>query len=63
MELPDQPETLEQILVDCRDTLKYGVRTGLCVLMYLFVCMYVCLCVCVMGEQFDGNVLETVEKI
>uniref|UniRef100_A0A674NS90 Discs, large (Drosophila) homolog-associated protein 1a n=1 Tax=Takifugu rubripes TaxID=31033 RepID=A0A674NS90_TAKRU len=28
MELPDQPETLEQILVDCRDTLKYGVRTG-----------------------------------
>lgn len=31
MELPDQPETLEQLLVDCRDTLKYGVRTGLCV--------------------------------
>ncbi|XP_056276501.1 glutamate decarboxylase 1 isoform X2 [Pseudoliparis swirei] len=28
LELPDQPETLEQILVDCRDTLKYGVRTG-----------------------------------
>ncbi|CAF94975.1 unnamed protein product, partial [Tetraodon nigroviridis] len=28
MELPDQPETLEQLLVDCRDTLKYGVRTG-----------------------------------
>ncbi|XP_035527388.1 glutamate decarboxylase 1 [Morone saxatilis] len=26
--LPDQPETLEQILVDCRDTLKYGVSTG-----------------------------------
>lgn len=28
MELPDQPEPLEQILVDCRDTLKYGVKTG-----------------------------------
>ncbi|KAL3054317.1 hypothetical protein OYC64_006611 [Pagothenia borchgrevinki] len=28
LELPDQPENLEQILVDCRDTLKYGVRTG-----------------------------------
>uniref|UniRef100_A0A8C6Q4D7 Glutamate decarboxylase 1 n=1 Tax=Nothobranchius furzeri TaxID=105023 RepID=A0A8C6Q4D7_NOTFU len=28
LELPDQPESLEQILVDCRDTLKYGVRTG-----------------------------------
>ncbi|XP_034410596.1 glutamate decarboxylase 1 isoform X3 [Cyclopterus lumpus] len=28
LDLPDQPETLEQILVDCRDTLKYGVRTG-----------------------------------
>ncbi|XP_078544079.1 glutamate decarboxylase 1-like isoform X1 [Lissotriton helveticus] len=28
LELPDQPESLEQILVDCRDTLKYGVKTG-----------------------------------
>ncbi|KAG9356124.1 hypothetical protein JZ751_000968 [Albula glossodonta] len=28
LELPDQPENLEQILVDCRDTLKYGVKTG-----------------------------------
>ncbi|XP_070989928.1 glutamate decarboxylase 1-like [Oncorhynchus clarkii lewisi] len=26
--LPDQPENLEQLLVDCRDTLKYGVKTG-----------------------------------
>ncbi|KAM7378677.1 hypothetical protein PAMP_004283 [Pampus punctatissimus] len=28
LDLSDQPETLEQILVDCRDTLKYGVNTG-----------------------------------
>lgn len=28
LELSDQPESLEQILVDCRDTLKYGIRTG-----------------------------------
>lgn len=28
LELGDQPENLEQLLVDCRDTLKYGVRTG-----------------------------------
>ncbi|TRY84134.1 hypothetical protein DNTS_026034 [Danionella cerebrum] len=28
LELSDQPENLEQILVDCRDTLKYGVKTG-----------------------------------
>ncbi|CAK6977668.1 glutamate decarboxylase 1 [Scomber scombrus] len=28
LDLPEQPETLEQILVDCRDTLKYGVNTG-----------------------------------
>lgn len=28
LELPDQPETLEQLLVDCRDTLKYSVKTG-----------------------------------
>ncbi|XP_053253071.1 glutamate decarboxylase 1-like [Podarcis raffonei] len=28
VELSDQPEPLEQILVDCRDTLKYGVKTG-----------------------------------
>ncbi|XP_038652457.1 glutamate decarboxylase 1 [Scyliorhinus canicula] len=28
LELPDQPELLEQILVDCTDTLKYGVKTG-----------------------------------
>nr|XP_023833469.1 glutamate decarboxylase 1-like [Salvelinus alpinus] len=28
LELPEQPENLEQLLVDCRDTLKYGVKTG-----------------------------------
>lgn len=28
LNLPDHPETLEQILVDCRNTLKYGVCTG-----------------------------------
>ncbi|ROL44622.1 Glutamate decarboxylase 1 [Anabarilius grahami] len=28
LELPDQPDNLEQLLVDCRDTLKYGVKTG-----------------------------------
>ncbi|XP_064202588.1 glutamate decarboxylase 1 isoform X1 [Anguilla rostrata] len=28
LELPDLPENLEQILVDCSDTLKYGVKTG-----------------------------------
>ncbi|XP_060100269.1 glutamate decarboxylase 1-like isoform X1 [Heteronotia binoei] len=28
VELSDQPQPLEQILVDCRDTLKYGVKTG-----------------------------------
>ncbi|OCT74490.1 glutamate decarboxylase 1 [Xenopus laevis] len=28
LELPDQPEPLEQILVDCRDTLKYSIKTG-----------------------------------
>ncbi|XP_028986654.1 glutamate decarboxylase 1 isoform X2 [Betta splendens] len=28
LQLTDQPETLEQILVDCRDTLKYGVNSG-----------------------------------
>ena len=30
LDVPDQPEALEQILVDCRDTLKYGVKTGVC---------------------------------
>ncbi|XP_077411961.1 glutamate decarboxylase 1 isoform X4 [Vanacampus margaritifer] len=28
LDLPEKPDTLEQILVDCRDTLKYGVSTG-----------------------------------
>ncbi|XP_076837810.1 glutamate decarboxylase 1 [Brachyhypopomus gauderio] len=28
LELMDQPENLEQLLGDCRDTLKYGVKTG-----------------------------------
>ncbi|PIO41232.1 hypothetical protein AB205_0131940, partial [Aquarana catesbeiana] len=28
LELSDEPEPLEQILVDCSDTLKYGVKTG-----------------------------------
>ncbi|KAM3840348.1 glutamate decarboxylase 1-like isoform 4-T4 [Vipera latastei] len=28
LELSDHPEPLEQILIDCRDTLKYGVKTA-----------------------------------
>ncbi|XP_056374435.1 glutamate decarboxylase 1-like [Hyla sarda] len=28
LEISDQPEPLEQILGECRDTLKYGVKTG-----------------------------------
>ncbi|XP_047662342.1 glutamate decarboxylase 1 isoform X1 [Tachysurus fulvidraco] len=28
LELPEQPDNLEQLLVDCRNTLKYGVKTG-----------------------------------
>ncbi|KAM6919158.1 glutamate decarboxylase 1 [Xenentodon cancila] len=28
LDLPEHPETLEQILVDCKDTLKYSVKTG-----------------------------------
>ncbi|XP_054610879.1 glutamate decarboxylase 1 isoform X2 [Dunckerocampus dactyliophorus] len=28
LDLPEKPDTLEQILVDCRDTLKYGINTG-----------------------------------
>ncbi|XP_048414422.1 glutamate decarboxylase 1 isoform X1 [Stegostoma tigrinum] len=28
LDLPDHPESLEQILVDCKVTLKYGVKTG-----------------------------------
>lgn len=60
LELSDQPESLEQILVDCRDTLKYGVRTGKGfgttfiveeTLTYLnrerFVCCLVCFFVCI----------------
>ena len=48
LELSDNPESLEQILVDCRDTLKYGVRTGkktagLCIepaVSYVCACMF-----------------------
>jgi len=28
LELTGEQESLEQLLVDCRDTLKYGVKTG-----------------------------------
>lgn len=28
LELSDHPESLEQLLVDCTDTLKYSVKTG-----------------------------------
>ncbi|XP_060729533.1 glutamate decarboxylase 1 isoform X3 [Tachysurus vachellii] len=28
LELPEQPDNLEQLLVDCRNTLKYGVKTA-----------------------------------
>ncbi|XP_066508180.1 glutamate decarboxylase 1-like [Hoplias malabaricus] len=28
LDLPDHPDNLEQLLGDCRDTLKYGVKTG-----------------------------------
>ena len=26
--IPDKPLNLDQLLVDCKDTMKYGVRTG-----------------------------------
>ena len=28
LSLPDKPQNLDQILVDCKDTLKYQVKTG-----------------------------------
>jgi len=28
LDIPDQPLNLDQLLVDCKDTLKYGVKTG-----------------------------------
>ena len=28
LSIPDQPQNLDQILVDCKDTLKYQVKTG-----------------------------------
>ena len=28
LEIPDQPLNLDQLLVDCKDTMKYGVKTG-----------------------------------
>ena len=30
LDIPDQPQDLEQILSDCKETLKYCVKTGLC---------------------------------
>jgi glutamate decarboxylase len=34
MSLPDNPQNLDQLLTDCKDTLKYQVKTGkiLCIL-------------------------------
>ena len=28
LQIPDKPLNLDQLLVDCKDTLKYGVKTG-----------------------------------
>ena len=28
--IPDEPLNLDQLLVDCKDTLKYQVKTGMC---------------------------------
>jgi hypothetical protein len=28
LDIPDKPLTLDQLLEDCRDALKYGVKTG-----------------------------------
>ena len=28
LKIPDKPLNLDQLLVDCKDTMKYGVRTG-----------------------------------
>ena len=28
LDIPDQPLNLDQLLVDCKDTMKYGVKTG-----------------------------------
>jgi hypothetical protein len=38
LDIPDQPQDLEQILSDCRETLKYCVKTGECVVNSTFVC-------------------------
>ena len=35
LSVPDQPQNLDQILVDCKDALKYQVKTGS--LLILFV--------------------------
>ena len=35
LDIPDQPLNLDQLLVDCKDTLKYGVKTGNCKSIYL----------------------------
>ena len=28
LEIPEKPLNLDQLLVDCKDTMKYGVKTG-----------------------------------
>ena len=34
LSLPDKPQNLDQILVDCKDALKYQVKTGMLMSLY-----------------------------
>ena len=36
--IPDEPLNLDQLLVDCKDTLKYQVKTGMCEHLIILVC-------------------------
>lgn len=37
-ELSDEPETLDDILISCRATLKYAIKTGKCLFIFFFMC-------------------------
>ena len=42
LQIPEKPLNLDQLLVDCKDTLKYGVKTGETIVLKPFIGQTLC---------------------
>ena len=53
LEIPEKPLNLDQLLVDCKDTMKYGVKTGKYsthISLFQIYCLNLSLCRMLVGQ-------------